>query len=459
MSKPHGAAAALASAALAFAACALTAGQARAQERRDPRISSLVQRVEAPRLHATVARLVQFGTRHTLSDPGSATRGIGAARTFLAGEFAALAKGPGSRLKTFEDRFTAEPGRRIPAPAELVNLGVVLPGADPARGKQALVMTGHYDSMPSDVMDPKADAPGANDDGSGTSMVLELARAFAAESPSVSIYFVAVAGEEQGLVGSQHLAERLKKEGVLVLAMASVDIAGNSEGQDGVRDSATGRLFSESVSTVETEPQKKLREALGTDNDGPAREWARYVARVGERYVDGLHLRVMLRRDRIARGSDHMSFARLGFPALRLSESREDYRRQHQTPRVEGGVQYGDDLEHFDALYAARLCRALGAALAALAFAPAPPEKVVLGGAVSPDARVRWTLPPDPRIADVLLYRRRAETVAWERITSLGKVAEVVLPSVVPDDFFFAVATADAAGNESLPQPPGEVGR
>ena len=442
-----------------LAATLLWPAALRAQERRDPRVVSLVSKVEAARLHATVARLVGFGTRHTLSETGSATRGIGAARTFLASEFAGLSKLPNSRLKPFEDRFTAVPGRRIPAPAELVNLGVVLPGTDPARARQALVMTGHYDSMPSDVMDPKADAPGANDDGSGTSMVLELARAFAAESPAISIYFVAVCGEEQGLVGSQHLAEALKKDGIEVLAMASVDIAGNSEGMDGVRDSTSGRLFSESVSTIENEAQKKAREALGTDNDGPAREWARYLARVGERYVDGLHLRVMLRRDRIARGSDHMSFAKVGFPALRLSESRENYRRQHQTPRVENGVQFGDDLEHFDAPYAARLCKALGAALAALSAAPAAPEKVLLGGAVSPDAKLRWTLPADPRIADVHLYRRRAETVTWERVTSLGKVTEVALPSVVPDDWFFAVATADAAGNESLPQAPGEVGR
>lgn len=443
----------------AFLVLALSAGAARAQERRDPRVAALVQRIEAGRLASTVGRLVSFGTRHTLSETGSATRGIGAARAWLANEFAALARAPGSRLKTFEDRFTAAPGKRIPAPAELVNLGAILPGTDPARAKQALVMTGHYDSMPSDVMDPKADAPGANDDGSGTSMALELARVFAAEQPAVSVYFVAVAGEEQGLVGSQHLAERLKSEGVEVLAMASVDIAGNSEGMDGIRDSATARLFSEGVPATENEAQKRLREAVGGENDSPAREWARYVARVGERYVDGLRLRVMLRRDRIARGSDHMSFARTGVAALRLSESRENYRRQHQTPRVENGVKYGDDLEHFDAPYAARLCKALGAAIAALSFAPAAPARVVQGGAVSPDTKLSWTLPADPRIAGVVLYRRPAETVRWERATLLGKVAEAVLPSAVPDDFFFAVATVDASGNESLPQPPAELGR
>ncbi|HKP75827.1 MAG TPA: M20/M25/M40 family metallo-hydrolase, partial [Longimicrobiaceae bacterium] len=304
-----------------------------AQERRDPRVDAVVQRIDPARLQATVKRLTEFGTRHTLSATQGPGRGIVPAREWLASEFAAVAKG--SRLKPFEDRFTAPAnGKRIPAPVEIVNVGAVLPGTDPARGKQAVVMTGHYDSMPSDVMDPKTDAPGAIDDASGTAMTLELANALKDQSPAISIYLVAVAGEEQGLIGSQHLAERLKAEGVEVIAMVSVDIAGNSQGQDGVRDGTSARLFSEGTPELESEAQKKLRLAVGNENDSPARAFARYVQRVGELYVSGLRLRVMLRRDRIARGSDHMSFARLGFPAIRLSEAREDYRGQHQTPRV-----------------------------------------------------------------------------------------------------------------------------
>jgi hypothetical protein len=431
------------------------AGAALAEERRDAKVEAIVQRIEPGRLQAAVAKLVSFGTRHTLSETASETRGIGAARRWLAAEFAAA----GKRAKPFEDRFTAQPGPRIPAPVEIVSLGVIIPGTDPARAKQAIVMTGHYDSMPSDVMDAKSDAPGADDDASGTAMALELARVFAGESPAVTLYFVAVAGEEQGLVGSQHLAERLKAEGVDVLAMTSVDIAGNGEGQDGIRDTGSGRIFSEGVPAVESEAQKKLREQVGGENDSPAREWARYLQRVGEKYSDGLRLRVMMRRDRIARGSDHMSFSRQGFPAARLMESRENYRRQHQTPRVENGVEYGDDLAHFDAPYAARLCKALAAGIASLAFAPAPPRQVVLAGAVSPDTTLRWTLPADPRVAGVIVYRREAGGVRWEYAGALGKVDRAVLPSLVPDNFFFAVATVDAAGNESLPQPPGELGR
>ena len=292
-----------------------------------------------------------------------------------------------------------------------------------------------------------------------TNPALELARVFAAEQPALTLYFVAVAGEEQGLIGSTHLAERLKAEGVQVVAMASVDIAGNAEGQDGIRDSGTARVFSEGVPTAETEAQKKLREAVGGENDSPAREWARYLQRAASRYVPQLHVRVILRRDRIARGSDHMSFARTGVPALRFMESRENYHRQHQTPRVENGVRYGDELQFFDAPYAARLCSALAAGLAELAHAPAPPREVTLGGAVSPDTKLHWTLPDDPRATSIVLYRRNAESVTWEHATVQPRTDHVDLPSLVPDDWFYAVATADDEGEESLPQSPEKLGK
>jgi hypothetical protein len=285
-------------------------------------------------------------------------------------------------------------------------------------------------------------------------MVLELARVLARERPAVDVYLVAVAGEEQGLVGSAHLARRLKGEGIRVLAMTSVDIAGNSEGQDGVRDDVEARLFSEGVPAAESEPERRLREALGGENDGAAREWARYLKRVGERYVENLDLLVMLRRDRIARGSDHSSFSREGFPAIRLSEAHEHYDRQHQDVRVEKGRSYGDDLAHFDATYCAKMARALAAAVATLAAAPAPLRELALGGAVSPDTRLRPGLPADPRAVGLVLYRRRADAVAWQRAARHPRADLVVLPGVVPDSNVFAVATVDAEGNESLPLHP-----
>jgi hypothetical protein len=421
------------------------------------RVEQLTAAVDPSRLQATVARLVAFGTRHTLSETASETRGIGAARRWLASEFGALARLPGSRLQPFEDRFTSEPGPRIPKPTEIVNVGAVLPGTDPKRARQVLVVTGHYDSIPSSVMDAVSDAPGAVDDGSGTAMVLELTRVMAGERPAVAIYFVAVAGEEQGLVGSAHLARRLKEEGKEVLAMTSIDIAGNSEGQDGVKDDVSARLFSEGASSLETDTQRRLREALGGENDGPAREWARYLKRVGERQVENLDLWVMLRRDRIARGSDHLSFSREGFPGIRLSEAHEHYDRQHQDVRTVQGRAYGDDLAHFDATYSAKLSRALLAAVARLASAPAPVRDLTLGGAVSPDTRLRWTLPEDPRVAGLVLYRRRADSVTWQRVTGLPKTDRLVLRDVVPDSWVFAVATVDADGDESLPAYPSRL--
>ncbi|HET9598416.1 MAG TPA: M28 family peptidase [Anaeromyxobacteraceae bacterium] len=433
-------------------AVALAAGPA--AEAPGPRVDALVGAFDAARLQATVARLVAFGTRHTLSDTASETRGIGAARRWLAAEFAAIAKLPGSRLEPFEDRFVQEAGPRLPRAVEIVNVGGVLRGVDAARAREAIVVTGHYDSRASDALDARSDAPGANDDGSGTSIVLELARVLAREKPAISVYLVAVGAEEQGLYGSTHLARRLKAEGVQVVAMTSVDIAGNSDGQDGVHDDRTGRVFSEGVPAVETDEMRKLRVALGAENDGPARAWARYLKREGERHVPHLVLRVMLRRDRMGRGSDHMPFSAEGFPAARLSEMNEHYDRQHQDVRVVDGRRYGDTLEFFDARYAARLGRGLCAAVARLAAAPAPPREVAIGGAVSPDTRLRLALPPDPRIAGLVLYRRGADRVDWERADRLARTELVVLPGIPPDDHAYAIATVDADGNESLPVAP-----
>jgi hypothetical protein len=438
---------------LTLAVAAVTAALS-APPPRSPRVEALVAAPEAARIEATVARLVSFGTRHTLSDTTSETRGVGAARRWLAAEFGALTRLPGARLRPFEHRFTAAAEQRIPAPVEIVNVGAVLPGTDASRAREAVVLTGHYDSRATDVMDATSDAPGAVDDGSGVAMVLELARVLARERPAVSVYFVAVAGEEQGLTGSAHLARRLREEGVAVLAMVGVDTVGNTEGMDGVRDDVSARLFSEGVPHAEPEAARKLREAVGAENDGPAREVARYVKRVAEQYVENLDLWVMLRQDRIARGGDHMSFTREGFPGIRLTEAHEHYDRQHQVPREERGRRYGDDLDHLDARYTAKVTRGLAAAVATLMAAPAPPREVALGGAVSPDTRLSVALPADPRVTGLVLYRRRADAVAWQRVDGYPRAERIVLPGVVVDNHVFAVATVDAEGNESLPAHP-----
>lgn len=434
--------------ALSIASAALAA---QAPETRDPRVAESVAKVRAADLQTTVAKLVSFGTRHTLSKTDDPARGIGAARTWLASAFGDLAKLPGSRLRPFEDRFMQPADARMPKPVEIVNVGAILPGTDPRRVKEAIVLTGHYDSRVTDVMNAMADAPGADDDGSGTAMALEAAKVLATIRPAVSIYFVSVAGEEQGLFGSAHLAKRLQDEGVTVLAMLSVDIAGNTRSGDGRRDSLHARIWSEGSPTAETPAQHRLRLALGNEQDSPSREWARYLARVGGRYVDDLELRVMRRRDRIARGSDHMSFSATGSPAACLREGIENYDGQHQDVRVEDGRAFGDTLDGFDAPYAAKLCKAVVAAFAELASAPGPPSDLTLGGAVSPDTRLKWSLPADPRITGLVLYRRAADTGNWQRAQRLSPSSSLMLPGVVPDDSVFALATVDAEGHESLP--------
>ena len=417
----------------------------------------LLGKVEQSRVRRTVERLAGFGTRHTLSETGSELRGIGAARRWLAAEADALTRLPGSRLVAFEDRFTAAAGPRIPKPVEIVNVGVMLPGMDPSRSSEALVVVAHYDSRATDVMDSVGDAPGAVDDASGVAMAFEMAQVMAADQLAISIYFVAVAGEEQGLVGSAHLAKRLKAEGIHVLGALALDCVGNVTGSNGQKETASVRFFSEGVSGQETEAQKQGREALGGDNDGPSRELARYLKRFGEKYIENMECLVMLRRDRVGRGGDHLAFNREGMAAVRITETLENYDRQHETPRVVGNRAYGDSPAYFEPGYCVKVTRVLMAAIRQLAMAPAAPELVVLGGAVTPDAKLTWTLQTDPRIKGVVIYRRRADSVTWQQTEMAGRVESAVLRGAGTDNFFYAVATVDAEGNESLPACPTRV--
>lgn len=415
----------------------------------------LAGKVESARLRRTVERLAGFGTRHSLSSTTGDQRGIGAARRWLVAETRNLALLPGSRLSPFVDVFTAEAGPRVPKPTEMVNVGVVLPGLDPSRGKEALVVCGHYDSRANDVLDAEADAPGAVDDASGVALVLEMAQVMAADRTAISIYFVATAGEEQGLLGAAHLARRLKAEGVEVIGMLAADCVGNTAGPGKVRETTSVRLFSEGVPATETDAQRKVREALGGDNDSPSREFARYLKRFGERYQEALECVVMLRKDRIGRGGDHLAFNREGFPAARLTETLENFDRQHQVPRVDNGRTYGDTSAWFDPGYCAKLTRAMVGAFHQLALAPEAPRGVVL--ATGADTRLRWAPITDPRVAGVVIYRRRADQVLWQQDLVLPPGDHADLAGVSPDNFYFAVATRDREGNESLPVAPGRL--
>jgi hypothetical protein len=420
-------------------------------------VRDLVGKVESSRLARTVDRLASFGTRHTLSDPVAERRGIGAARRWLGGEFQALTRLPGSRLETFVDDFEAGPGPLLPRPVQMVNLGVLLPGTDPARAKEALVVVAHYDSRGSDPLDGDADAPGAVGNASGVAVVLEMATVLAAERPAVGIYFLATAGGEQGNLGSARLASRLKGAGVEVLAMAAVENVGNTALPKGAKADGAMRLFSAGLPGRESDGQRRLRELLGNENDGPDRSLAQYLKRMGERYVEDFEVLSVLRQDRIGAAGEQQPFVQAGFPGVRVTELEDNYDRLHQTVRSAATRAYGDTAAYFDAGYCTRITRVLVAGFRHLAYAPAPPQNVALGGCGGSDTRLWWTLPEDPRIAGVVLYHRRADLVTWQQNRAFPKCESQVIQGIAPDSDVFAVATVDAQGNESIPVPPRSV--
>jgi len=416
-----------------------------------PYVLEMVGHVESSRLRRTVERLAAFGTRHSLSTTSSDTRGIGAARRWLEDETQALAALPGSRLVPFEDVFTAEVGPRVPKPTEMANVGVMLPAMDASRSKDALLVAGHYDSRANDVLDAESDAPGAVDNASGVALTLEMAHVMAQDRTAVNVFFVATSGEEQGLLGAAHLARRLKAEGYNVIAMLAADSVGNTAGPGNTRVNTSVRLFSEALPAGEGEAQRKAREALGGENDTPSREFARYLKRTGERYAEFMSCLVMLRRDRVSRGGDHLAFNKEGFPAARVTETLENFDRQHQVPRIEGGRTYGDSPVFFDPGYCAKITRVMTGAFHHLATAPEAPADVVMSAGPNGAVRLRWAPMTDPRIAGIVVYWRPADAVAWQGGQFYPKGDHVDLPGVGGiDNSFFAVATRDAEGDESL---------
>jgi hypothetical protein len=422
-----------------------------------PGVRELAGLVQASRLSRTVDRLASFGTRHSLSDQLSDRRGVGAAGRWLGGEFQALTRLPGSRLVAFDDPFHAEPGPLLPAGADLVNLGVLLPGTDPDRAKEALVLVAHYDSLGRDPKDAAGDAPGAVDNASGVALVLETAAVLAATTPAVSVYFVATAGGAQGLLGSARLARRLKAEGIEIIGMAAADCVGNTLAADGSKSGGAMRLFSDGVPAVETDGQKRVRELLGTENDGASRELARYLKRAGDRFVDGLDCLVMLRRDRLGRDGEQTVFTREGYPGVRVTEQIDPFERLGPGTAAGNGKRSGDTPTFFDAGYCARITRMMVAGFRQLSYAPGAPRNVGLGGCGTSDAKLWWTLPADPRIVGIVLYRRRADGVQWQQTRGIAKCESQVIPGIGTDTDVFAVATVDAQGNESLPVSPRSI--
>lgn len=410
----------------------------------------------AQRLEQDITTLAGFGTRHTLSDTQSDSRGIGAARRWVEAEFRRIGKACGNCLEviTLSDRVT---GPRIPEPTEVVNVIAIQRGkSDP---KRVVMMTGDIDSRASDVMDAVSDAPGANDNASGLAGTLEAARLLSQYRFEGTIVYAALSGEEQGLFGGAILADYAKKQGWNIDAVLNNDMIGNIAGINGVIDNRSARVFSEGTRVVESADEARLRRFTGGEVDSPSRNLARYIKRVGEQYVPNLEVMMIYRLDRFGRGGHHRPFNEAGFPGVRVMEAWEHYHRQHQDLRSEDGVTYGDSLDGVNFPYAAKLTSLNAVALASLAWAPAPPAGVEIEGAVSAHTTLRWQASQEKNLAGYRVYWRLTTEPEWRHSRFVGKVNGFTLDNVVIDNYFFGVAAVAKDGTESPVVFPGPAGR
>jgi hypothetical protein len=399
------------------------------------------------RLKALVEKLVSFGTRHTLSSTTDPRRGIGAARNWGASEFQRISKACGGCLtiERISDRFE---GPRAPSGVIVQNVLAIQKGSDPDR---VIMIAGHIDSRVSDPMNFTADAPGANDDGSGTALVLEAARLLSKDKHRATIVYALLSGEEQGLWGGKLLAAHAKEKGWQVTAMLNNDIVGGTRGTDGTVVADRVRVFSEGIRASEDLAAQLARRGIGGEDDGPSRALAKAAVRAAAANpAIGLDVLAVRRPDRFRRGGDHLPSLELGYPAIRFTVGIEDYDHQHQDLRTENGRKFGDTVDEMDFPYLARVT-ALNVALAReLADAPAAPESVSIDGAVSSDTIVRWS-----PVKDAAAYRvhwRRADRNDWSdsRVVPSDAANELILPAIIVDDNFFGVSAISADGHESL---------
>ncbi len=413
----------------------------------DSRVTSIVGGISPANIKRSVGRLAAFGTRHTLSDTTSHTRGIGAARRWIHSTLVGYAAESAGRMTVSYDVFIAEPSERIPHPTELVNVIATLrPEAGPVlSGERMIVIGAHYDSRAGNPMDSVNDAPGANDDGSGTALVLELARVFSRQSLNATIVFACFAGEEQGLLGATHWAEQARQKGWKVEAMLNNDIVGNTGGGGGVVESTYVRLFSEAFTPADSGRTLARVNSFGLEEDGLSRSLARYIKETGERSVPGFSVRMIYRRDRFLRGGDHTSFHQRGFAAVRFSEGAENYDRQHQNPNAAKRI--GDLPEFVNERYCTNVARINAAVLATLACAPAPPpEARIVVSSLEYGTTLHWS--PSSGAAGYLVRWRETTSPVWEHVLSVKDTT--VQLRVSKDDYLFGIQAVNEQGDASL---------
>lgn len=454
------------------AALSLLGATALAAEAPDPRIVQSLADISASRIEQRIRTLVGFHTRHTLSETESSTRGIGAARRWIQRELQDCSKAAGGRLVVAMDEFTEPAGRRMPRAAQLVNVVATLPGTSPVSKERLFVVSGHYDSRNSDVMDAEGFAPGANDDASGVAAVMEMACAMAKHRFDATLVFMAVPGEEQGLLGAGHWAREARRRGLRIDGMITNDIVGSSTGDAGQRDRKQLRLFADGLdplvrlltrananqppSEAEVRAGDAIRAELqplvlaGGSEDLPTHQLGRHIKAAGERYLPGFNVKLIQRRDRYLRGGDHIPFLEQGYAAVRISEPFENFAHQHQNVRTENGVVYGDLPEFVDFAYVADVARINAAALGTLALAPAAPRNVRLDASgLTNDSTLSWAANTEPELAGYRLVWRATDAVQWQHSQDLGLVTQITVP-VSKDNVVFGVQAVSKSGHASL---------
>lgn len=425
---------------------------------RDIAIEQMVKEVSADSMKSYIEQMVRFGTRNTLSTTTDKKKGIGAAREWVVQKFLEFGKNSGGRLTAYVDTTTLPAdGRRLDKPVSLGNAMAVLKGTDPSDSR-IYIISGHLDSRVTDVMNRTAEAPGANDDGSGVAAVMECARIMSKHSFPATIIFVAVSGEEQGLLGANFLAEKAKKEDWNIDALLNNDIMGsNNSNETNIIENTKVRVFSEAFSVQDTGRAALNIRNLGLENDGRSRQLARYIKEVGERYVDNLEVMMIYRNDRFLRGGDHTPFVQRGFAAVRITEMNENYNHQHQDLRTENGIVYGDLVEFMDFEYLRKNTAMNLATLANLAKAPSVPQEVKVDVRNLTNKTVlSWKAPKWGKVKGYYVLMRETTSAIWQKKFFTFETG-LTLP-YSKDNYFFAVQSVGVTDNESIPVVP-VVGR
>ena len=421
---------------------------------RDPEIESMVREVNADSLRSYIHTMVGFGTRSTVSSVTDKKKGIGAARNWVLSKFNEWAAASNGRLTAFVDTTTyPADGRRVKANINLGNTVATLKGTDP-NDNRVFIISGHLDSRRTDVMDGTNDAPGANDDGSGSAAVMECARVMSKHSFPATVIFVTVSGEEQGLLGSGYMAKKAKAANWNIEAVLNNDIMGsNNSNETNIIDNTRVRVFSEGLPFYDLDKEAKQIRQLGLENDGKARQLARYVKEIGERYVDNLQVVMVYRNDRFLRGGDHSPYVENGYAAVRVTEMNENYNHQHQDVRTEKGVVYGDLEEFMDFEYLRKNTAMNLSNLANLAKSPGMPQEVkVEVRNLTNGTQLSWKAPVYGQVKGYYILMRETTSPVWERKIFVSGT-EASLP-YSKDNYFFAVQSVSAGGNESLPVVP-----